>query len=246
MANPKKQIESKSHFILQGKGGVGKSVISTFLLQYLREKYGEIVKGFDTDPTNQSFLAFKGLGVELIEIVEGKNRVSERKFDDLIEALLEAEIAVVDNGSTGFLPVCNYIIQNEVIDFLIESRKKVLIHIPITGGQTFIDTAEGLVSICEQFPETAEVILWINEFFGPLEKKLEEYKFYKRVQDRINNIVTIHEQDPDTFSTDITIMLTQRKTFEELTNDPAVNKMVKRRLRIYKESLFKQLTEIGL
>ena len=44
---------STVHLILQGKGGVGKSVIATLLAQYLRDK-GLTVTCFDADPVNSS------------------------------------------------------------------------------------------------------------------------------------------------------------------------------------------------
>ena len=39
------------HFILQGKGGVGKSYVASLLTQYLQDKKKPVV-GFDLDPTN--------------------------------------------------------------------------------------------------------------------------------------------------------------------------------------------------
>ena len=40
------------HFILQGKGGVGKSFIASLLAQYLRDRKNGQVVCFDTDPVN--------------------------------------------------------------------------------------------------------------------------------------------------------------------------------------------------
>lgn len=54
------------HFILQGKGGVGKSFIATLLAQYLSQ-HNEIV-GFDTDPVNASFEQYKSLSVQTVPI----------------------------------------------------------------------------------------------------------------------------------------------------------------------------------
>ena len=42
------------HIALQGKGGVGKSLISAILSQYLSSK-GQDVYGIDVDPVNQTF-----------------------------------------------------------------------------------------------------------------------------------------------------------------------------------------------
>ena len=50
------------HFIAQGKGGVGKSTIASFLGDYLKAKAsGEQLHCFDTDPVNPSFSRFSAL-----------------------------------------------------------------------------------------------------------------------------------------------------------------------------------------
>lgn len=46
------------HFTLQGKGGVGKSFISSLLIQYLRDK-GQLVTVVDTDPVNATLTGYK-------------------------------------------------------------------------------------------------------------------------------------------------------------------------------------------
>ena len=43
----------RAHFVLQGKGGVGKSFIASLITQYLTEK-GRLEACFDTDPVNGS------------------------------------------------------------------------------------------------------------------------------------------------------------------------------------------------
>jgi cellulose biosynthesis protein BcsQ len=48
---------STVHFVLQGKGGVGKSYAAVLFAQYLRER-GLTVSCFDGDPLNQTFGGF--------------------------------------------------------------------------------------------------------------------------------------------------------------------------------------------
>ena len=43
-----------AHFLMQGKGGVGKSLVASLLFQYLQRK-NLIVHGCDTDPINSTF-----------------------------------------------------------------------------------------------------------------------------------------------------------------------------------------------
>ena len=49
------------HLTLQGKGGVGKSLVATVLAQYLREK-GKDVRCIDTDPVNRTFAQYRWFG----------------------------------------------------------------------------------------------------------------------------------------------------------------------------------------
>lgn len=46
---------------LQGKGGVGKSYITSIFAQYIKDYKGVEISGADTDPVNRSFAAFKSL-----------------------------------------------------------------------------------------------------------------------------------------------------------------------------------------
>ena len=50
----------KLHFVLQGKGGVGKTVVALLLSQYVEEK-GEPVICVDTDPVNASLSSLSSM-----------------------------------------------------------------------------------------------------------------------------------------------------------------------------------------
>src|SRR5438876_12123301 len=50
------------HIALQGKGGVGKSLVSAILSQYLSSK-GQDVLAIDADPVNHTLAEYRGLAV---------------------------------------------------------------------------------------------------------------------------------------------------------------------------------------
>ena len=50
---------SQINFILQGKGGVGKSVCSALLAQYKKSKSGEFPLCIDLDPINRPLRTLK-------------------------------------------------------------------------------------------------------------------------------------------------------------------------------------------
>ncbi|EHK1666436.1 conjugal transfer protein TraL, partial [Escherichia coli] len=64
-------MNTSINFILQGKGGVGKSFATSILSQYfIDEKQLENVVVADTDPVNTTTAKVKRLNAEIIKIVE--------------------------------------------------------------------------------------------------------------------------------------------------------------------------------
>ena len=64
------------HIALQGKGGVGKSLVSAILSQYLSSK-GQDVLGIDAGPVNQTLAEYRGIGGEQAELFErGRRRLA--------------------------------------------------------------------------------------------------------------------------------------------------------------------------
>ena len=63
------RIEAGVHFVLQGKGGVGKSFVAAIIAQYFRGA-GKPVHCFDTDPVNATFAQYEGLEAEHINVLK--------------------------------------------------------------------------------------------------------------------------------------------------------------------------------
>ena len=82
------------HLILQGKGGVGKSMIAVMLYQALRHAEKEVI-AFDTDPVNATLASFPEFDVTKLDVMKDGN-IEPRKFDELLEALSQAP----DNAQT--------------------------------------------------------------------------------------------------------------------------------------------------
>src|SRR6476469_8349502 len=91
------------HLSLQGKGGVGKSLTSSILAQYLTGR-GKSVKCVDTDPVNQTLTQYKGLRASHLSLLRNGG-IDARGFDGLMERVLtEHGVFVVDNGASTFVP----------------------------------------------------------------------------------------------------------------------------------------------
>src|ERR1700733_5727475 len=110
------------HLTLQGKGGVGKSLIASILAQYFKDRRRE-VQCIDTDPVNRTLFQYKALNVNRLELLRDGS-LDQRGFDDLMERLLTEDVTfVVDNGASTFLPLWSYILENNVLDSLARAGK---------------------------------------------------------------------------------------------------------------------------
>ena len=235
------------HMSLQGKGGVGKSLISAILSQYLVSK-GQDVHGIDADPVNQTMSEYKALAVSRLNLLREGN-VDPREFDLLMERFLtESGTFVVDTGASTFIPLWHYILENQALDYLREQGKRVFIHSVITGGQSLNDTLGGF----EQLAETTQdnnIVVWLNEYFGAVLQDGSSFRdmaVYKKHAGKVHGSVAIVKRTADTFGRDVEEMVCQKMTFDEAVNGSGFTIMAKQRLRVVQRDLFEQLDAIPL
>ena len=50
-------MQNTVHFVLQGKGGIGKTYVSTILAQWLKTKSDTVLRCYDTDQEDAGYLA---------------------------------------------------------------------------------------------------------------------------------------------------------------------------------------------
>jgi hypothetical protein len=234
---------AKAHFTLQGKGGVGKSLVSALIAQH-RHENGIPLICVDTDPVNATFAGYTAFDVKRVELMKG-NKIDESEFDRLMEMIAEnpnSEI-VIDNGASSFIPLSSYLVENQAIELLQSMGHQIVVHPVITGGQALMDTLTGFDSLANQFPETAEMVVWLNQYFGDIEqdgKTFEDMRVYQNHKDRVNGIITIAKQS-DLFGRDVKAMLEARQTFDQAMKSEDYNFMSKNRLRMMKQHLFEQM-----
>lgn len=233
------------HFTLQGKGGVGKTLVANMLAQHQKSKNVKLVC-IDTDPVNRSFFNYKSLGVEYFNIMQNDN-VDQALFDNLIERILKDNDCdfIIDNGASGFIPLTRYIIENDVIELLNDNGIDVNLHSVITGGESMKDTLVGLSTLLENMPN-AQIYVWLNEFFGPVQsdaKTFADMKIYKDHHSRIKGIVLI-PQKGELFTKDMQHILTEKLTFEDALSSDGVRVMVKSRLKKLQQIIFDNLDQV--
>ena len=72
------------HLILQGKGGVGKSVIATWLAEFLIGR-GCHVRCIDGDPVNRSLSQYKAFRAESLDLVNEDGLIQRWHSDALVD-----------------------------------------------------------------------------------------------------------------------------------------------------------------
>src|ERR1700735_5011238 len=122
------------HLVLQGKGGVGKSIVASWLAEFLIGR-GQPVRCFDGDPVNRSLAQMRALNVEKLDLLNDEGVVMRARYDALINRFLTEEaVFLVDSGATAFLPFWTFIVESDVISSSRAAGRRVYIHIPIRGG----------------------------------------------------------------------------------------------------------------
>ena len=235
------------HMALQGKGGVGKSLISAILSQYLSSK-GQDVCGIDVDPVNQTFSEYQGLRVECLNLLR-EGSIDQREFDLLMERFLkEVGTFVVDTGASTFIPLWHYILENHALDHLRQKGKRVFIHSIITGGQSLNDTLSGFEALAETMREKS-IVVWLNEYFGPVLQDgagFADMPVCKKHANKLHGSVAIARRTADTFGRDMEEMISRKLTFDEAVKAADFTIMTKQRLLVVQRDLFEQLDRIGL
>ncbi len=235
------------HLSLQGKGGVGKSLVASILAQYLNGR-ARAIRCIDSDPVNKTFSQYKSLRCESLPLLR-EGGVDQRAFDGLMEDLLTNDgIFVVDNGASTFIPLWNYILENNVHQLLRAAGKKLFVHTVITGGQALADTLNGFGQLAESTCGR-NVVVWVNEYFGRVErdgKQFLDMKVFEDNEEKVCGTVAITKRNHDTFGRDVEDMISQKLTFDEAIRDGHFTIMTKQRLRVVQRDLFEQLDRMPL
>ena len=242
------------HFILQGKGGVGKTTCASFIAQYLKDHLQKEYLAIDTDQVNASFASFKALNVEALNIMEN-NQILPRGWDTLLEKIINSDKSniIIDNGASSFVPLIAYAIENDMVDLLTSEENSyagnIFIHVVIAGGEGLSHTLAGLNMICEKFnQDNVMIIVWLNEFLGSIEQAGRQFKDideYKKNKSRIFTVIKIPTYTSDTFGKDISDMLSKNRTFSEMIVSPSVNIASRHRYKKVQKEIFPLLNNIN-
>ncbi len=241
-------MQNTVHFILQAKGGIGKSFISTLLAQHVLAETGA-VRCFDTDQENTTFTHYGALKVHHVTVTNGSRLIDPKKFDGLMEVLLTEEgNFVIDTGANTFSNFLAYMVENEVFPMLENAGKTTYIHTIVGGGDTLADTANGFHAIAQKVNGT-RLVLWFNEHFGEIKtaegKLFTETQAYKQSVARLAGAVTLYRRNAATYGEDIRKLNTKRHTIGEALSSPEYSLMEKQRIKNFSRDIFGQLKALA-
>jgi hypothetical protein len=237
-------MQNTVHFVLQAKGGIGKSFVSTLLAQYVINETGA-VRCFDTDQENTTFAHYAALSVRHIALADPSRVINPKRFDALMETLLTEEgNFVIDTGANTFSNLLAYMVENEVFPLLRQAGKTTYVHTIVGGGDTLADTANGFYAIAQKVSGT-RVVLWLNEHFGEIKtaegKPFTETQAYSQSAARLTGTVTLYRRNPATFGEDIRKLNTRRHTIAQALASNEYTLMEKQRIKTFSRDIFDQL-----
>ena len=234
------------YITLQGKGGIGKSYVSTLFAQYLMDK-GTTVKVIDTDSVNPTLMHYKPLAPEHLQLSD-EHVINPRALDALIktvDACEEGTSVIVDVGSSGFETLMAYNAENAVFELLEEMGHTVVVNTIIAGGADAKETIKGAMGILQS--TQVPIVLWLNEHLGPLllnGKPIANATFLHEQEERILGTIVLHKKTAATFGKDVEDMLSARLTFEEALSSFDI--MPRSRIKRVRDEIWKQLDELRL
>ena len=235
------------HFVVQAKGGVGKSFTAALLAQYLRDRSRDALHCFDIDPRTPIFSNYASLHPTVVELEDKKRpgSINTVHFDGLMDNLIDKQgIAVADTGTSTFEPLMSYIAENGADEELAAEGVRVVMHIPLVGGQAKNECLNGLVRVLDAVD--AQAVIWLNERWGEVHENgvpFEQFKLYENRKKQIAGIVRIPALNPDTYGKDIADMTERNLTFGELAG-AGFGRWSLKRLLEYRDLIWTQLDAV--
>lgn len=157
------KLKHNAHFILQGKGGIGKTFVAIILSSYLKEQKGQVLC-IDADDVSRTLGMYEYLSPIKMDISNGL-KVNEEAIEALFDMINNAESdIVIDVGASGFIPITQYMLvfNNHIEKYC---NKRIVCHSVIVGNnRDFKSTAEMVSSILNNIPY--DMIIWANDYFG--------------------------------------------------------------------------------
>ena len=132
---------------------------------------------------------------------------------------------------------------------MVEDGRQPVIHTVVTGGPAMLDTVKGLTSLLADFPPSVRLVVWLNEFFGPIVnaqgKPFEDMPAYTDNKDRIFAVVRLPMVSEEA-SSDLRDMIAKRLTFDQALarENTSILRVQKSRLFSFKEAVWPAIERV--
>jgi hypothetical protein len=240
----------KLHVVLQGKGGVGKTVAALLLSQCIEET-GQPVICVDAhvDPVQASLSGLTATAPERLSIVPG-NTTDTAALDRFTGTLQRKDThVVVDTGTSSFVPVGQYLSENDVAADMSAAGRQIVVHVAVTGGPALLDTMKGLDAVARNIPPCIGIVVWLNEYFGPIVnangKPFEELPAYTDNRERIFALIRLAMLSEQA-TADLQMMFARRLTFARAlaADNTTILSVQKSRLFRIRQALWPQIARV--
>jgi hypothetical protein len=231
------------HCIVGNKGGVGKSLVASLVMQYAEDQgWGPF--GIECDQSNRTLSRYERLRTHRLELLDREQQIDRRRFDALIEMLVQDNepFVVMDNGQASFAPLTRYMVECHAFDMLRQRGRECVVHTVIAGGQLGSSTLRGLSDTLTAFGGDAKLAVWHNEHFGPVDQAAYD-EVLKRAQVPVLGPLEIHRWSKP-FEDDVQDMLGKFLTFEEALASPDFGLMNRQRLQLVRDRVFGALQQL--
>ncbi len=235
------------HFFLNPKGGTGKSLFSYITAQYLIS-LGADVTCIDCDPITPTLIEYKALNPNRLDIMEGTN-IEKTKFDRFVELIVagsEDQHFIIDNGTSSFVALADYLTANGIVPFLNSMHHTVTFHVVIVGGDNLVGSLGGFQYITKNFKNDAMILVWLNPFFGPVQKDGKTFDQFSIVLENPPFAQINYPDFPkDMFGKSFARLQKDRLTFAEVCDaeraPEGYDLMTCHRLNMMRDQIFKML-----
>ena len=210
------------HLFLNPKGGTGKSLFSYILAQYLMSREIEATC-IDCDPVTPTLITYDALHALRIDIMEDNN-IEKTKFDRFVEMIIagkEEQHFIIDNGTSSFVALADYLVANDIVPFLRSMGHSVTFHVIIVGGDNMKGTVEGFQYIISKFKGEAQILVWLNPFFGKIEKDgkpFDKFSIFIEKNQFVDDVINYPDFPKDMFGKSFALLQKDRLTFAEVCN----------------------------
>ena len=231
------------HLILNGKGGIGKSVVSSFFTQFLISKNLPVL-GIDCDASNNTFSQYEKLNIKRVAVANDNNMtIDSKKFDNVMNEIINSteEHIIIDSGASSFLNLVNYIIETDIINILNQNDCVTYIHLILAGGDMLQESFISAKAVINKLD--TNYIIWLNEHFGSFigNDHFLKSKHFQEIQNKIGKVIIIPKQSSDLTEKDVQKMLKLKITFDEVKDSKEFSLFEKSRINFYKNILFTEI-----